>query len=293
MGRYENVAVFEDTEKLCKTDSRLKESVRKATENQRIILESDTIKPADKNRYKEVANVVVSKKKTLEASSYYQGEKVAIHNFASATNPGGGVTKGSTAQEECICRCTGLYFSLNSSSAWNSFYTPHRSSGNPIHNADIIYTPSVTVFKTDTAYPKLMREADWYDVDVITCAAPNLREKPHNQYNSGDRGSAIKISDKELLAIHEERLRRILDIAASNGVETIILGAFGCGAFKNKPEVVALAAKNVLKDYMYAFKNIEFAVYCSHDDDINFRTFSRVLGNATKQFNQEEHAIER
>ena len=49
------------------------------------------------------------------------------------------------------------------------FYYPHRNAKNPINNADIIYTPDVTVFKTDTGRPKLMNEAEWYDVDVITC----------------------------------------------------------------------------------------------------------------------------
>mgnify|MGYP002729763685 CR=1 FL=1 len=78
------------------------------------------------------------------------------------------------------------------------------------------------------------------NIDVITCAAPNLREKPSNAFNTGDGKDAIKITDKELLAIHEKRLRRILDVALNHGVETIVLGAFGCGAFMNNPNVVAL-----------------------------------------------------
>ena len=57
-------------------------------------------------------------------------------------------------------------------------------------------------------------------------------------------------SNKELFAIQEKRLRRILDVAAMEEEEVIILGAFGCGAFMNSPEVVSLAAKNVIKDYM-------------------------------------------
>ena len=59
--------------------------------------------------------------------------------------------------------------------------------------------------------------------------------------------------------------------------ETVILGAFGCGAFMNNPQVVAMAAKNVIKEYLHAFKNIEFAVYCSPRDDQNYRIFERVL----------------
>ena len=57
--------------------------------------------------------IVVSQKRTFDAASEYKGMKTAVHNFASATNPGGGVVRGANAQEECLCRCSGLYFNLN------------------------------------------------------------------------------------------------------------------------------------------------------------------------------------
>lgn len=79
------------------------------------------------------------------------------------------------------------------------------------------------------------------------------------------------------MAIHDKRLRRMLDTALAKGAETVILGAFGCGAFENNPEVVAMAAKNVLKDYLHAFCNLEFAVYCTPRDENNYRVFERVL----------------
>ena len=79
-----------------------------------------------------------------------------------------------------------------------------------------------------------------------------------------------------------QRLRRILDVAAACENEVVILGAFGCGAFKNKPEVVALAAKNVLKDYRKAFETIEFAVYSTPRDEGNYKTFARVLHSLKK-----------
>ena len=282
MGKQENIKIFEDTETLCKTNSSLKQSIKNSICNQKLILQNQRINSNNQKRYEKPANIIVSKKRTLQAASAYKNTKTAVHNFASATNPGGGVKRGSNAQEECLCRCSGLYVCLSTQTMWDGFYSPHRQAHNPIYNDDIIYTPDVLAFKSDTVKPELMDEADWYNVDVITCAAPNLREKPSNAFNTGDGKDAIKITDKELLAIHEKRLRRILDVALNHGVETIVLGAFGCGAFMNNPNVVAQASKNVLNEYLYAFKNIEFAVYCSPKDDINYRIFDRVFRPYTK-----------
>ncbi|MCR5233451.1 MAG: TIGR02452 family protein [Lachnospiraceae bacterium] len=277
MERDENVTIFKDTERLCKTNPKLSESVKKATASQKLILEGDTLADQKKDIYEDPAKVVVSQKRTYEAAAGYKGRHVAVHNFASASNPGGGVVNGARAQEECLCRCSGLYFSLNTRAMWDGFYQPHRDAHDPIHNDDIIYTPGVMVFKTDTAMPQLMPESDWYEVDVITCAAPNLRNQPSNKYNSGDGNKQTVMKDRDLLALHEKRLRRILEVALSEGCDTIILGAFGCGAFQNNPEVVAQANCNVIKDYLHAFKNIEFAVYCSPRDERNFKIFERVL----------------
>lgn len=284
MKRAENISVFKDTENLVKNNQKIWNSVQSSTDNQQLILEDADFKAQDLKRYTETAKVVVSSKRTYEAASVYahKGMKTVVHNFASATNPGGGVTRGSSAQEECLCRCSGLYFSLNTKSMWDGFYNPHRNTHDSIHNDDIIYTPEVVVFKTDTVSPKLMNEKDWYNVDVITCAAPNLREKPGNMHNPGEGDKCVKVSDKKLLEIHEKRLRRILDVAVTEREDAVILGAFGCGAFMNKPEVVALAARNVIKDYLNAFKVIEFAVYCSPGDDRNYKTFDRVLKSLTR-----------
>lgn len=278
MSRDDNITIFKDTERLCKLNSRLKDSVKNSTSNQKLILEADKLPDVNLNAYENNARVTVSKKRTYEAASAYKDCRVAVLNFASASNPGGGVVTGAGAQEECLCRCSGLYFSLNTQAMWNGFYTPHRNARNPLHNNDIIYTPDVCVFKTDTDIPKLMPESEWYSVDVISCAAPNPREKPSNRFNSGNGSVAVRITDKNLFEIHEKRLRRILDVAVINGDDTVILGAFGCGAFSNNPEIVAQASRNVLKDYLHAFKNIEYAVYCRPQDDSNYRIFKRVLG---------------
>ena len=310
MSREENVEIFRDTERLVKTLPQLKEAVRNSTENQKLILETDKDYGVDKEREAWVsefmeretdiedlvlrrliansmftldgetpARVAVTKRRSFEAASVARERyrSVCVHNFASATTPGGGVTKGSSAQEEALCRCSTLYFSLNTPEMWGGFYTPHRNARDPRHNDDIIYTPGVHVIKSDTDSPVLMPEADWFDVNVITCAAPNLRQMPSNGMNTGDGVKKIKMNDEELQALHKKRLRRILQVAEMEKNEAVILGAFGCGAFENDPEVVAKAAANAVKDYLCDFSYIEFAVYCPPGNDRNYRVFDKVL----------------
>lgn len=278
MSREENAAIFRKTEAICKSDERLKKAIKNSRVNQKLILETEEFPAPDREVYPEKAKVVVSKKRSFEAAAAYKGYKTCVHNFASATTPGGGVVKGSSAQEECLCRCSTLYFNLNTSEMWEGFYTPHRNAQDPVHNDDCIYTPDVTVICTDTASPVIMRTDDWYSVNVITCAAPNLRQMPSNAMNVGDDVKKVKMLDENLQALHEKRLTRILEIALAEGNEVVILGAFGCGAFENNPEVVARASKNVIEQFQHAFKVIEFAVYCSPRDESNYKIFQKMLG---------------
>lgn len=186
MARDENVKIFQDTEERVKKDPGLQEAVKYSVAEQVLIpemMEVTDLMPElaqNRDRYEKDAEIIVSKKRSYEAAAGYPGERVCVHNFASATNPGGGVTKGSSAQEECLCRCSTLYFCLNTKEMWAGFYSPHRYAQDPIHNDDCIYTPEVIVFKSDTASPSPLPEKDWYSVNVITCAAPNLRLLPAN-----------------------------------------------------------------------------------------------------------------
>lgn len=276
MSRDENIEIFKDTEKLCRTNPVLIKAWKESSARQKLILEAETI-DCKKNRFETSAVIKVSKKRTFEAAMDYDGRKVAVLNFASASNPGGGVVNGSSAQEECLCRCSTLYYNLTEDFLWKKFYQPHRRERNPIHNDDLIYTPDVVVFKSDTAYPQLLPEASWKKVNVITCAAPNLRERPSNGFNSGDGDKSVSVSDEELEAIHIRRGRKILEAAAAEENDVVILGAFGCGAFMNKPEVVAKAYAKLMEEFGNAFETIEFAVYCSPRDESNFKIFEEVF----------------
>lgn len=271
MSRDENVAIFEDTRRFCKTNPIISSAIKLTNDHQEIILENDLVKPTPKV-YANPAKVIISKRRSFEAAWHYAGYETCVLNFASATTPGGGVLWGSTAQEECLCRCSTLYANLNTSENWRGFYEPHRKQNNPLYNDDCIYTPDVVVFKTDTRTPQLLDPEDWAMANVITCAAPNLRRDK-------DGRERVTVSDSELEKIHIQRMRRILSIAAARDNDVVILGAYGCGAFKNPPEIVARAMRKVVEEYRFHFQIIEFAVYCSSRDEQNYITFNKVLGD--------------
>ena len=270
MGRSENVAIFENTRSLCKSNKELIQAIKESNAKQEVILENTQFEP-HLPHYEEPAKIVVSKRRSFEAAQEYLGHSTCVLNFASATNPGGGVVWGSTAQEECLCRCSTLYANLTQRNLWNSFYGPHREQNNPLYNDDCIYTPDVIVFKSDTAYPELLPTEDWWRVNVITCAAPNLR-------NDRDGTPRVFVTNEELKSLHIQRMRRILSIAAAKGNDAVILGAYGCGAFKNPPVVVAAALKQVAVEFKNHFKVIEFAVYCFPRDERNYQVFRQVIG---------------
>ena len=269
MGRNENVLVFEDTRSWYKTDPELMEAINSSNRQQQLILETDAVAKGTQ-RYAEPAQIIVSRKRSFEAAQAYPEYKTCVLNFASATNPGGGVVWGSTAQEECLCRCSTLYANLTDYPLWTPFYEAHRQQHNPLYNDDCIYTPDVVVFKTDTLNPVPMKREDWWKVNIITCAAPNLRPDRDGRYN-------FYVDDTKLHQIHVKRMRRILSVAAANGNEAVILGAYGCGAFRNPPGVVAAALKQVADEFKHHFRVIEFAVYCSPRDELNYKTFRRVF----------------
>jgi len=270
MTKFDNIEVFNDTQKVINSRKSLLDAVKNSNANQQYWVTEEV--PIFENRFDTDAKIVVSKSTSFGAARKYNGE-IAVLNFASATNPGGGVTHGSFAQEECLCRCSTLYNNLILKEAADKFYLPHRSGLSPLHNDDIIYTPGVVVFKSD----------DYKDygttknVNIITCAAPNLREVPKNEFNSENTTVPATISDDDLLELHKQRGRKILSVAAANKNDYVVLGAFGCGAFRNDPKIVAEAYKQILPEFKNAFKVIEFAVFCRDHETINYDTFKEIL----------------
>ena len=277
--RKQRIAVFEDTMAWIRTDRKLEKTVADSQAGT-ILYRADEMPPlsASKTRAMKVA---VTTERSFEAAMRLKREhpqrKVTVLNFASATNPGGGVTRGSNAQEESLCRCSTLYPCLDTQFLWSEYHGFHRGRHDARYTDACIYTPGILIIKTDTDMPERMTDTDWCQVDIISCAAPNLRENPYNAMNPGTGGS-VRVSEQELKELHQKRARKILSVAAANGTDSLVLGAFGCGAFQNPPETVAKAYQEVLTEYEGCFDEVVFAVYCTPGHMENYRIFHDVIG---------------
>ena len=264
MIRNANIQVFRDTMRACEGNGALKEAIEESIAAQRVIPEALALDALPEG--KREGSIILSRKRSFEAAFAHCGKRVCVLNFASSINPGGGVVNGSSAQEESLCRCSTLYPCLRADAAWKEFYLPHRMEENPLHSDDCIYTPGVVVFKDDSDHPRILPEDKWMQVNIITCAAPNLRAL---------REMGGEIRDEALFALHEGRMRRILQLAALGGNDVLILGAFGCGAFGNDPEIVAPALNAAVQMYRRHFRIIEFPVFCRGGNDANFHAFEK------------------
>ena len=263
--RQKNIDVFVDTLKMISEDPKMIDSLYESAAANQYVKENDPMQwhgtfDSYFNRFKEPVEIIVSKKSSFDAARCYDG-KVCVLNFASSYSPGGGVVTGSTAQEECLCRASTLYFNLITEEAEKYFYGPHKAESNDLATNDLIYSPDVKIIKSDN-YEKLETP---FNVNVITCAAPKLK--------------TLQISNLKLFEIHYERGERILDVALQNKNDHLILGAFGCGVFKNSPNVVAKAYKRLIENkFKHAFKTIEFAIYCPKEsDENNYNAFAKIF----------------
>ncbi len=155
-------------------------------------------------------------------------EKMAVLNFASYRHAGGGFLNGSKAQEEAICHASFLYNVLREFPGYYEWNEANYNMG--LYMNRVLYSPNVFFFYED--------DRNHVTADIITCASPN-------------RSMLLKdgrFSEKDNEADLKDRIRFIRDICDNESVEILIAGAFGCGVFAQKPEVVAACFKECFSD---------------------------------------------
>ncbi|HEX8034459.1 MAG TPA: TIGR02452 family protein [Ktedonobacterales bacterium] len=181
----------------------------------------------------------------LAASQQY--ERIGVLNFASAKNPGGGFLSGARAQEESLARSSALYLSQRQCPEYYAF---HRAQDTCLYSDRMIYSPACPVFRDDAGHWL----AQPYVVDIITSPAPNagavLRNEPANR--------------QHIVLVLTERASKVLALAASRQCDALVLGAWGCGVFRNDPSTVASIFYDYLRPlglYAQRFRHILFSIY--------------------------------
>lgn len=198
---------------------------------------------------------------TVSTARAIKGDShLAVLNFADALVPGGMVLLGSSAQEENLCRCSNLYETLITSKCKTKYYSINNelnktSSG--VYTHSVIYSRGVTFFRNDITYDELSP----LKFDVITCPAPSATLTPSHAYS-----------------VYVNRIDQIVGSAILNGVDTIVLGAWGCGAFHQDPRLVAKAFAYVLNAYANQFKRVVFAIRPTYGtNNVTLETFYKVF----------------
>lgn len=182
-------------------------------------------------------------------------------NFASARNPGGGFLGGARAQEEELCRCSGLYATLLTQPA---YYRANRAHKSLLYTDHGIVSPRVVFFRRAARSPLV----DPVTTTVITAPAPNAG--PFLARNPG--------GEAEVRTTFLRRWQMVFAIAREQGLSDLILGAWGCGAFRNDPQVAAETAMQALASHGGGIGRVRFAIPDKgRRSRANLAAFQRVL----------------
>jgi uncharacterized protein (TIGR02452 family) len=217
--------------------------------------------PNDDNHALQTTIQVTNETTQMAARRLVQDEKcddLVLLNFASARNPGGGFINGAKAQEEDIARCSGLYPCLLTQPM---YYETNRSQSSLLYTDHLIYSPKVPWFRQTN---RDLLEND-YTASIITAPAPNA-------------GQALR-RDADAMPKIEASLKRrtgmVLAVARQHAHRSILLGAWGCGVFRNDPKMVADAFGVWLESRTFRgyFDRVIFAVYDTHKNKKTLSAF--------------------
>lgn len=212
--------------------------------------------PSDRPTVYEVTNeTTLSAARRLVA----EGHRVVALNFASARHPGGGFLNGARAQEESLCRSSALYECIRAS----KMYRHHSGLPGGFYTNYAIYSPDVPVFKDDDG--ELLDEP--YPCSFVTAPAVNA--------------GCVRDDERPLIRSEMgERVEKVLALAA--GHDAVVLGAWGCGVFKNDPEMIAdLFRSALVTRFAGVFARVTFAVLDHTADGSIIGPFEERFGAAT------------
>ena len=193
-------------------------------------------------------------------------QEAAVLNFASAKNPGGGFLNGAMAQEESLAASSCLYQTLL---AHEKYYKENRACESMMYTNHAIYSPNVVFFR-DGRF-QLLKEPVF--ASVLTLPAVNMGQV------------LLKKEDVEQAKqVMKERMKLVLAIFAKQNCKHLILGAYGCGVFRNDPLQVAKWWKELFEAFFpNQFETIVFAILDRSKQQNCIQAFENIFGFVDKR----------
>ena len=170
---------------------------------------------------------------------YAQFCDLAVLDFASFVNPGGGYIRGGLAQEEALCTESYLYNVLNEQRDWYG-ENRRRNINCELYRERALVVPAV----------RFERGKMHAYADVVVAAAPNAKRARADYH----------VSEETLAASMRDRIRFVLAIIDALGREKAVLGAYGCGVFGWDAEQVAEMFREELASGSHGVKQVIFAI---------------------------------
>lgn len=243
----------------------VKDALKRSVDTSRLYDGNCSMPALPSPRFSEDLQIEVTAESTFEAVQRHSGfeSHVGCLNFASAKNPGGGFLNGSQAQEEAHARSSGLYPTLLAN---RDYYDRNRSNDSSIYLDLLILSPYVPFLRDDEG--QLLDNPVF--ASVVTAPAPNVGAINHN---APERAS-------EVPPALQRRAELVLRLFAHARVDRLVLGAWGCGVFRNDPILVANTFKRLLEPgsiYARHFRQVTMAVFAADINDPNLTAFRKVF----------------
>lgn len=232
-------------------------------------LHAQALSAAQKTTNPTPVSISVTAETTLDAARRLVDERnierVLCLNFASAKNPGGGFLGGSQAQEESLARASCLYHSLIQAPG---YYKANRHTRSAFYTDHMIYSPDVPVLRDEAgAFLPSPCPVSFVTAPAVNAGIVRQREGRHS---------------RDIPEVMRRRINYVLAIAAENKHRTLVLGAWGCGVFRNDPAELARLFAEALaptEPLAWMFDEVVFAIYDNSRAQNIFNAFQSRLGS--------------
>lgn len=256
--REKRISLFEETIQFCEREQKLIDAIQN-TRHHTVVYKnplSEISKP--EKRWIRPCKIDISDRFALEVvqKSYevFRDSKIGLVNIISGVKYSGGIMREIDKQEEYLSCCTTLYPCLNVPPIREEYISDYSRKQASVYTDIYIYTPDIIQIKANKDESEIMEQKDWLAFDVISCVGTDFKErieKVNVSQENGYIGNNYKIEE-----YWESRFLDVLQIAACNKIDILILDILGLNACSVSIQTAKEVLKKALKQFEYCFRTV-------------------------------------